>query len=111
MNEPLFEYLLQPKDISSPHFAASTHKASCRVLARDEREAREMAAMAFRIAVKRELGKPLPYSPWKQEDLVAIEVLGECDPGGPCDLGVIDPPYSNHAVSLVHRDAVRSQFT
>lgn len=68
MTSPLEAFTLRPVDLTSPNWAASTHKSRCTVFARDERAARRIASNEFRIAVARTMGQPIPSSPWLNED-------------------------------------------
>jgi len=68
MSIPLEAFTLRPVDLTSPNWAASTHKSRCTVFARDERAARRIASNEFRIAVARTMGQPIPTSPWLNED-------------------------------------------
>lgn len=68
MTRLLEAFTLRPVDLTSPNWAASTHRSRCTVFARDERTARRIASNEFRIAVARTMGQPLPTSPWLNED-------------------------------------------
>ena len=70
MNPLLEAFTLRPVDLTSPNWAASSHRSRCTVFARDELTARRIASNEFRIAVVRTMGRPIPSSPWMDEDEV-----------------------------------------
>jgi len=80
MTQSLEAFTLRPVDLTSPNWAASTHKSRCTVFARDERSARRIASNQFRIAVSRTMGQPIPTSPWLNDDDVYCMIASV--PGG-----------------------------
>ncbi|MCW0232592.1 MAG: hypothetical protein OJJ21_03235 [Ferrovibrio sp.] len=80
MTTSLEAFTLRPVDLTSPNWSTSTHKSRCTVFARDEPSARRIASNEFCIAVARTMGRPLPTSPWLDEDEVFCTIANI--PGG-----------------------------
>lgn len=80
MTSTLEAFTLRPVDLTSPNWAASTHRSRCTVYARDERMARRIASNEFRLTVARTMGQPVPTSPWLDEDEVICTIASV--PGG-----------------------------
>jgi hypothetical protein len=75
--------------IDDKNWVASTYKGVCHVGAKDEKEARQLAAMAFGVGTSRTGGK-IPVCPWKQPHLTeCVEVHSI---GAPVPLGMITTP-------------------
>ncbi len=72
---PIYE--LTPIDLNDPDWRGSTHHAPCVVRADNEDYARLAATLAFVIATKRELGKPVPINPWNQQDKVEAHEVAQ----------------------------------
>ena len=109
MTNPVREYRLFPRNPNSPHWAASLYKGACIVRARSEREARQMAYLAFCIAASRSASRELLWSPWKQANITGIEVLRDCDPSADLELGVVDPPNHNYEVASLNWEQIANR--
>ena len=66
---------LQPVDITSASWEASSYRGKVIVRARDEAAAREMAERAFGVKTRFPPGRGLTAPPWKRADLVTAEVV------------------------------------
>ncbi len=83
---------LEPADLSSEHWACSTHKGTIIVRAPDEKAARSAATSAFGIAATVPRSRETLFSPWEQANLVKCLRLhnSSFDENGPTE--VLDPP-------------------
>lgn len=66
---------LNPTDKPSIHWEGSTYRGKVIARAPDERQACQMAASAFGIAVQHRTGRDSPESPWKRDDLVSCREI------------------------------------
>ncbi len=66
-------WTLTPADLSDPNWEASSHQGPVVVRARNEEEARAVAAQAFDIKTDFRPGQGVRFPPWTRAELVRAE--------------------------------------
>jgi hypothetical protein len=83
-------YRLIPVDLSDAWWQASSHRGVALVRAGSEKRARELALLAFAIAVDTRAGTGLA-SPWLHPDKVRVEVVTDTAHPSAGPEGVLEP--------------------
>ncbi len=84
---------LTPLDLRDPSWEASSHRGLVIVRARDEQDARAVAAEAFDVKTGFRPGRRQLFPPWKRGSLVAVERIedGRYEAEGPSE--VLEPSF------------------
>ncbi len=79
---------LEPKNLTSPHWAQSVWSDVAIIRAPNEKDARQEACLTFLVAVEAEGISETLHDPWKDPDLVTCERLenSEYKEDGPTEI-------------------------
>ncbi len=91
---------LEPTDISSRDWEASTYRGEIIVRAESETKARQIAAIAFGIATKKNLGEDIAFNPWNQSSLVSAVTIQDSNYKNDGKEEIVGPPNALQYVDV-----------
>ncbi len=82
---------LTPVDLRDPSWEASSHRGTALVRARDEADARAVAAKAFDVKTRFAPATPQAFPPWGRASLVKVERIDDRRYAAEGPAEVLDP--------------------